>query len=123
MSDFTFVILYVKNPAASAKFYTELLNQPIVEQMPNFAMLPLREGVMLGLWARHDVEPSGAMEPGGSEIFFSAKDRDAVQAKHDEWKKHGVKIAQAPVQKDFGFTFLALDPDNHRLRVSASAKA
>ena len=31
----------------------------------------------------------------------------------------GVKIAQAPTRMDFGYTFLGLDPDGHRVRVFA----
>jgi predicted enzyme related to lactoylglutathione lyase len=31
----------------------------------------------------------------------------------------GVAIAQKPVEMDFGYTFTALDPDGHRLRVFA----
>jgi predicted enzyme related to lactoylglutathione lyase len=30
-------------------------------------------------------------------------------------------VAQPPTRMDFGFTFLALDPDGHRLRVFAPA--
>jgi len=29
-------------------------------------------------------------------------------------------VAQAPVELDFGYTFVVLDPDQHRLRVVAS---
>ena len=29
----------------------------------------------------------------------------------------GVPIAQAPVALDFGYTFVGLDPDGHRLRM------
>ncbi|MDU1672037.1 MAG: drug:proton antiporter, partial [Bradyrhizobium sp.] len=60
MPDFSFLILYVDNPPSSATFYAGLLGSPIVEQSPTFAMLPLREGVMLGLWSRHTVEPAAA---------------------------------------------------------------
>ena len=51
MPNFSFVLLYVENPPASAGFYADLLGRPIVETSPTFAMLPLTEGVMLGLWS------------------------------------------------------------------------
>ena len=57
MPNFSFVILYVESPPDSAKFYAGLLDAPIIDQSPTFAMLPLRDGVMLGLWSRHTVEP------------------------------------------------------------------
>jgi hypothetical protein len=34
--------------------------------------------------------------------------------------KRGLPIAQAPTAMDFGPTFVALDPDGHRLRVFAT---
>ncbi len=46
-----FIILYVQDPPASADFYSVLLGRPVVERAPTFAMLPLCQGVMLGLWS------------------------------------------------------------------------
>jgi len=38
-------------------------------------------------------------------------------ATYQSWGDKGLRVMQAPVQMDFGFTFVALDPDGHRLRV------
>jgi predicted enzyme related to lactoylglutathione lyase len=38
---------------------------------------------------------------------------------HAEWKRRGLTIVQAPTRLDFGTTFVAVDPDGHRLRVFA----
>jgi catechol 2,3-dioxygenase-like lactoylglutathione lyase family enzyme len=113
-----FAILYVKSPAASAAFYTELLGHPPVDASPNFAMFALASGVMLGLWARHNVQPA-ANGSGGGELAFAVADPAAVNAAHADWTRRGLAIAQPPVQMDFGFTFTATDPDGHRLRVFA----
>lgn len=121
MTDFNFVLLYVKNPAASSAFYRDLLERPIVQSSPKFAMLPLRKEVMLGLWQREDVEPRADDETGGSEVAFNVANADAVRATHDAWKARGLKIAQEPTAMNFGHTFVALDPDGHRLRVFAPA--
>jgi predicted enzyme related to lactoylglutathione lyase len=43
-----------------------------------------------------------------------AADVDAV---HADWAARGLAIAQPPTELDFGRTFVALDPDGHRLRV------
>jgi predicted enzyme related to lactoylglutathione lyase len=48
---------------------------------------------------------------------------DAVGVTHADWSKRGLTIAQPPTQMDFGHTFVALDPDGHRLRVFAPAAA
>ena len=123
MPEFSFVLLYVESPPASALFYSNLLGQAPVETSPTFAMLPLRDGVMLGLWSRATVKPTAASMAGASEVAFTVADAEAVNAAHADWAKRGLKIAQAPTQMDFGRTFVALDPDGHRLRVFAPGAA
>ena len=36
-----------------------------------------------------------------------------------DWAKRGLEIIQRPTEMEFGLTFVALDPDGHRLRVYA----
>jgi len=117
MPNFSFVLLYVENPPASATFYADLLGHPVVDSSPTFAMLPLTDGVMLGLWSRRNVEPAAAGQAGASEVAFTVEDTAAVTATFADWKKRGLTILQEPVQMDFGHTFVAADPDGHRLRV------
>jgi catechol 2,3-dioxygenase-like lactoylglutathione lyase family enzyme len=114
MPEFSLTILYVESPATSAAFYRALLGQEPIEQSETFAMFPLREGAALGLWSRHTVEPRAMATSGGAEIVFTAPDPDAV---HAAWRDRGLRIAQPPTEMDFGRTFVALDPDGHRLRV------
>ena len=119
MPDFSFLLLHVEDHAASAAFYNALLDIPIIEQKPDFAMLPLRDGVMLGLWSRETVEPESTGQAGASEVAFVVADANAVETTHADWKRRGLNIIQAPTQMSFGTTFVALDPDGHRLRVFA----
>lgn len=119
MPDFSFLLLHVEDHAASAAFYNELLGIPIIEQKADFAMLPLRDGVMLGLWARATVEPKSSGQSGASEIAFAVADASSVETTHADWKRRGLNIIQAPTRMSFGTTFVALDPDGHRLRVFA----
>jgi catechol 2,3-dioxygenase-like lactoylglutathione lyase family enzyme len=121
MPDPNFVILYVDSPAASASFYADLLGKPPVESSPTFAMFALDSGVMLGLWSRRTVEPATTAPGGGGEIAFTVADADAVHAVHADWRKRGLTVIQVPTRLDFGHTFVALDPDGHRLRVFAPA--
>lgn len=122
MADPNFIILYVDNPAASADFYAALLGKPPVESSPTFAMFALPSGVVLGLWSRHTVEPAAsATLGGGSEVAFAVGSKDEVTALYDAWTGRGLRVAQKPVDLDFGHTFVALDPDGHRLRVFAAA--
>jgi catechol 2,3-dioxygenase-like lactoylglutathione lyase family enzyme len=112
------ILLYVADVPRSAAFYAELLGKPPVENSPTFAMLPFTEGLMLGLWGRAGVQPA-AGNPGGGEIDFGVADAAAVDATCAEWRAKGRRIAQEPCDMDFGRTFVALDPDGHRLRVLA----
>ena len=121
MTDFNLVVLYVNDSGASSAFYKELLDRPIVQSSPKFAMLPLGKEAMLGLWQREAVEPHAGKEAGGAEVVFNVADADAVRATHEAWRARGLKIAQAPTAMTFGHTFVALDPDGHRLRVLAPA--
>lgn len=51
------------------------------------------------------------------EIVF-AEDSDAqVDERFAQWTGNGLVIAQQPTRMEFGYTFVALDPDGHRLRV------
>jgi predicted enzyme related to lactoylglutathione lyase len=123
MPDFNFLLLHVADHAASAALYSALLGIPIVEQKSDIAILPLRDGVMLGLWSQDTVEPESTGQSGASEIAFSVADATAVEATHADWVRRGLTIIQAPTRMRFGTTFVALDPDGHRLRVFAPQAA
>ena len=121
MTDPNFVILYVKDPSASAAFYADVLGRTPVEASPTFVMFALSSGVMLGLWLRDNVAPAVTAPPGSAELAITVADADAVRATHADWSRRKLPIAQPPAAMDFGFTFVALDPDGHRLRVFAPA--
>jgi len=117
-----FVILYVDDPPRSAEFYSKVLGRGPAELSATFAMFGLDSGVMLGLWSKHTVTPAAARDAGpggGAELAFPVDGNARVDELYTEWTGRGLRIAQAPVTLDFGYTFVALDPDDHRLRVFA----
>ena len=81
-------------------------------------MVNLPSGVGLGLWAHSNLKPSVEKPGVGSELVFAVDD---VEAAYVDWKKRGLGIAQPPTQANFGLSFVALDPDGHRLRVFSPA--
>lgn len=119
----TYALLYVRNPAASATFYTPLLGRAPVEESPTFVLYVLDSGHKVGFWQRDGVLPPAPAADGRGgasfELAFPVADAATVEALYAEWRARGVPIAQAPVAMDFGHTFVALDPDGHRLRVFA----
>lgn len=117
MNAFNFIILYVKDAPASARFYGDLFGAKPEEASPFFAMFSLPSGLRLGLWAKHTVEPMVKKDSGGAELLFSEPDEVSVADRYDDWARRGLVIEQEPVTLEFGRTFVALDPDGHRLRV------
>lgn len=117
MTEPNMIILYVTNPTASATFYQNLLGYAPVESSPTFVMFALKSGFMLGLWAKHTVEPVPTSANGASELVFAVENQQTVDQVSKEWKKRGLKIMQSPTTMDFGYTFVAADLDGHRLRV------
>ena len=117
MTDPNLTILYVENPTSSAAFYSDLLEKQPIEASPTFAMFALSTGTLLGLWSRHTVEPSASFMGGGAEVAFAVDSNETVDRLHRDWSSRGLTILQQPTQRDFGRTFVASDPDGHRLRV------
>lgn len=52
-----------------------------------------------------------------SELSFMVKDEQTVRELRKQWGEFGVAIEQDLHEAVFGLTFVALDPDGHRIRV------
>ncbi|MGN6485800.1 MAG: VOC family protein [Thermomicrobiales bacterium] len=111
-----YTILYVADIPKSVAFYRDLFGKDPVEDHPGFALFVLENGTAWGLWRRSDVIPAATGEPGAAEYCFAIESRGALDALATEWKGRGIPVPQEPVDRDFGYTFTALDPDGHRLR-------
>ncbi|MBC3935833.1 VOC family protein [Undibacterium rugosum] len=121
MIDPNFILLYVNSTETSVRFYTDLLGKSPIEASPTFAMFMLSSGMMLGLWSRQTVEPSVAGHGVGGELAFALGSNDEVNEAYASLHQRGLTVAQEPTHMDFGYTFVVLDPDGHRLRVFAPA--
>jgi predicted enzyme related to lactoylglutathione lyase len=116
-----FILLYVDDPRASAEFYARLLDRKPLDSSPNFVMFDLSPDLRLGLWARRDVEPAPRSASDTGELAMAVGTNEEVEALCADRKRKGAAILQAPATMDFGRTFLASDPDGHRLRVFCPA--
>lgn len=108
-----FVLLTVTDVPRSVDFYAALLGVPPVETSPTFAMFAQPNGQMLGLWKAGAPWPTAGQTPGLAEFAFVEGDVDAA---HALVAARGVPTEGPPVDLDFGRTFLARDPDGHRVR-------
>jgi predicted lactoylglutathione lyase len=112
-----FVILYVNDPGASAAFYSRLFGSDPVEASPTFVMFALQSGMKFGLWIRNEVSPAAKSQPGAMELDIAVDSRSKVDFTLAEWRAAGVSVVLEPTQLDFGYGFVAQDPDGHLLRV------
>ena len=115
----TLILLYVDNAQASADFYGSLLGLSPLEDTPAFVMFQLSSGTQLALRNRDGAQPPLVALPGATEIGFMASDRAAVDDRFEDWQRRGLSILMQPTMMPFGYTFVADDPDGHRLRVYA----
>jgi predicted enzyme related to lactoylglutathione lyase len=116
------ILLYVTDAPTSARFYANLLGKEPVEASETFAMFVLPSGLGLGLWGKAGVEPAPVAAGGGCDIGFKVATSDMVDATHTDWHAKGANIVMAPTDLDFGRSFVAADPDGHRLRVYTLAE-
>lgn len=114
-----FTILFVDNPVKSTEFYRDLFGIAPVEASETFGLFILQNGLKFGLWSRHTAQPLVTVTGGGAEIVFQVEQDGDVDAWHRDWKAKGLAVQQEPTAMDFGYTFVATDPDGHRLRVYA----
>lgn len=70
--------------------------------------------LMLGLWSHKTAEPKITSPAGAMEIAFAEENVDQV---YTQWVQLGITIIQIPTEMNFGRTFVALDPDGHRIRI------
>lgn len=110
-------ILYVADPINSSNFYKKLLKQEPSFLKETYATFNFKNGFNLGLWS---IQAKNFVSSGvghRSEVAFMVKNEQEIDNLYDDWVALGVDIEQKPMQAVFGKTFVALDPDGHRIRV------
>ncbi|MEI2264565.1 VOC family protein [Erwinia sp. CGal63] len=111
-------LLFVTNPMKSMDFYSDLFQAECKEAWPTFCQLTLPGGFKLGLWSKYTAEPLPFPAQGSAgELFITANSKQEVDDTFLAWGNKRITFIQKPVSLDFGYTFTALDPDGHRLRV------
>jgi predicted enzyme related to lactoylglutathione lyase len=117
------IIFYVDDLTKTRNFYEDLLESEPLESFPDFAMFNLKNGLRLGLWTKQSVDPAIDNTGNGFELVFQVPENKLVDEMHTTWRDKNITIIQAPTTMDFGYTFLAIDPDKNRLRVYAFRQA
>lgn len=112
------ILFYVEDIPRSQAFYTQLLGVEPEIASPGFVRYGAEDGHKFAIWKRAAALPAASVTGGGGEVNFTAKTRHEVDGLYAAWKKNGVKFLEEPADVQFiGYTFVAVDPDGHRLRV------
>lgn len=111
------VLFYVKNPLESAAFYEKVFEQKPVAAFPSYVAFTFSNGFTFSLWS---IEAKDFVSSGSGcrvELAFMVSGDTEVRRLRDLWGKLEVTIEQDLHEAVFGLTFVALDPDGHRIRV------
>jgi len=111
------LLFYVNNPQKSAIFYEKIFSLKPETTYPTYAAFTFENGLSFSLWSTQ----AANFVSGGSghrcELSFMVEDEEKVRELHKKWSDDGVRIEQELHEAVFGLTFVALDPDGHRIRV------
>lgn len=111
------VLFYVKDPIESAAFYEKIFEQQPVAAFPTYVAFRFSNDFTFSLWSTQAKDFVSLGSGNRSELAFMVSDENKVRSLRDRWGKLGVVIEQDLHEAVFGLTFVALDPDGHRIRV------
>lgn len=111
------ITLYVKDSPRSGEFYEKIFCKKPSSNFPNFVTFTFENGLNIGLWSKYAKDFVSGGQGHRVELTFMVKEDDEVRSLCELWKSLGVTIEQDLHNAVFGLTFVALDPDGHRIRV------
>lgn len=111
------LLFYVENPLNSALFYEKIFGKKPVALFPTYVAFAFENGLMFSLWSMKAENFVSSGTGHRFELSFMVKNEDIVRELRKEWGALGVRIEQDLHEAVFGLTFVALDPDGHRIRV------
>jgi predicted enzyme related to lactoylglutathione lyase len=111
------LLFYVKNPLESALFYEKIFSTKPVASFPTYVAFSFENGLTFSLWSMQAKNFVSGGTGHRSELSFMVRDEQTVRELRKQWGEFGVTIEQELHEAVFGLTFVALDPDGHRIRV------
>lgn len=119
MLAFESVVFYVEDIEASKSFYAKVFDAKSNVLSPTFVFIPLLSNLSLGLKQLDQTVPPANKSGGGTELSLIVENETELNQLYQEWKSKEVRFSQQPTELVFGKTFVAQDPDEHRIRVFA----
>lgn len=111
------LLFYVNNPLESALFYETIFSRKPVASFPSYVAFTFDNGFTFSLWSTQAANFISGGSGHRSELSFMVDDETSVRKLREEWGECGIVIEQDLHEAVFGLTFVALDPDGHRIRV------
>jgi hypothetical protein len=111
------LLFYVQDPIKSALFYEKIFSMVPSTLFPTYVAFTFENGLTFSLWSTQAKNFVSEGTGNRSELSFMVKDEQAVRTLREQWRELGVVIEQDLHEAVFGLTFVALDPDGHRIRV------
>lgn len=111
------LVLYVTDPAESSFYYERLLGVAPAARFPTYVAFAFNNGLVLGLWSMQAPNFVSGGSGHRSELALMVPNDAEVRRLYGEWQAAGVTIEQPLCEAVFGLTFVATDPDGHRIRV------
>ena len=111
------LLFYVQNPLESALFYEKIFSKKPLVSFPTYVAFSFENGFTFSLWSTQAKNFVSGGTGHRSELSFMVKDEQTVRELRKKWGGMGVTIEQDLHEAVFGLTFVALDPDGHRIRV------
>lgn len=111
------IVLYVKDPLKSADFYQTIFGLKPVAAYPTYVAFAFENGLTVGLWSTQAPNFVSGGTGHRSELAFMIEGEANVRTLYQQWCQLGVNIEQELQTAVFGLTYVATDPDGHRIRV------
>jgi len=111
------LLFYVENPLESALFYEKIFSKKPIAAFPTYVAFTFENGLTFSLWSTQATNFISGGTGHRCELSFLVKDEVRVRELCKQWRELGVTIEQDLHETVFGLTFVALDPDGHRIRV------
>ena len=112
------LIFYVEDIKKSTQFYEILFSLKPQSVFKHYVAFEFPQEMYFALWSTQakDFHSQGSGQR--MELSFMVKDRKEVERLYKKWKDElDIEIEQELKDAIFGPTFVALDPDGHRIRV------
>lgn len=111
------LLFYVQNPLESAQFYEQIFEITPVASFPSYVAFIFKNGFSFSLWSTEAKNFVSGGNGHRAELSFMVADEESVRNLREKWSKLNITIEQDLNEAVFGLTFVALDPDGHRIRV------